>query len=123
MAKNATKTAKIAENRKYFLTFLVATTFTETEVNSIKEAVTKLVTKYQGQILTLDDWGKRGMAYKIKHNGKWQVEARYFHVVFEMSADQVQTLERDVHLNQSLLRHLLVLADEAGETQVVEAQA
>lgn len=118
MAK-AAKTAAVAETRSYFLTYLVPTTFTDSEVNSIKETIAGLVTKHQGSITRTDDWGKRRMAYKIKHATKWHVEAVYVHLILELAPDKVQPLERDVHLNQNIMRHLLVLAD--GSEQQPEA--
>lgn len=119
MAK-ATKTAPAAETRSYFLTYLVPTTFTDSEINSIKETMAGLVTKHQGTITKTDDWGKRRMAYKIKHATKWHTEAVYVHVVFDLTPDKVQPLERDVHLNQNIMRHLLVLNDGSTVEQETE---
>lgn len=127
MAKAAKKITAItheAETRSYFLTFLVPTTFTDSETNGIKEAVASLVTKHQGQVTRTDDWGKRKMAYKIKHAGKWHTDAHYVHLLFTMPSVQVPALEKDVYLNQNLMRHLIVLADEtATQSQAASAES
>ncbi len=116
MAKTAA-VVKTAESRTYFLTYLVPATFTDSEARSLKDSVVNAVTKHKGTVVKAEDWGKRRMAYKIKHSSKWQTEAFYTHLTISLDPAQVQPLERDVYLTQNIMRHLLVLADEAGQPE------
>lgn len=104
MAKKATK----AESRTYFLTYLLPVSFTDAELSGFKDSVLGLVTKHKGKVVNTEDWGKRPMAYKIKHTGKWHSEAEYMHLTLELPADQVPTLEKDLFLQTNIIRHLLV---------------
>lgn len=104
MAKKTTS----AETRTYYLTYLLPVSFTDAELASLRDAIAGLVTKHKGKVAKIDDWGKRPMAYKIKHAGKWQTEAAYTHLTLELPADQVQPLEKDIYLQTNIMRHLLV---------------
>lgn len=115
MAKKIAAT-RAAISRNYFLTYLVPTTYTDSEIRTIKDGMTSLVSKHQGRVVSNTDWGKKKMAYKIKHAGKWYTDAVYVHLVVELPASEVNALERDVYLNTQIMRHLLVIADEAEET-------
>lgn len=114
----AKKTAS-AETRKYYLTYLLPVSFTDAELASFRDAIAGLVTKHKGKVVTTDDWGKKPMAYKIKHAGKWQTEAVYTHLTLELPADQVQPLEKDLYLQTQIIRHLLVRI-EGDETKTAE---
>jgi len=106
----ATKT--VATHRSYFLTYLLPTAYTETELNTFKEQVANLVVKHQGKITQTEEWGKRKMAYKIKHGGKLHSEAHYIHLTVDLVATEAQSLEKDLYLNQVVIRHLFVIAEE-----------
>lgn len=108
-----------AEARKYYLTYLLPVSFTDAELVSLKDAISGLITKHKGKVLTSEDWGKKSMAYKIKHTGKWQSEAVYTHLTLELPAEQVQTLEKDLYLQTNLIRHLLVRI-EGDEVKAAE---
>jgi len=119
MAKKATTPAS-AESREYFLTYLLPSGYTETELNGFKKEIAEIVTKHQGSIVATEEWGKKKLAYSIKHSGKWHTEGVYMHLVIAVEPAHINELERDVYLNTHLLRHLLVLAEEAGEAPAVE---
>jgi len=99
-------------SRRYFLTYLLPTSYTDSELNAFKEEIAKLVTKHKGTVVSSDEWGKRKTAYKIRHAGKWFTDAVYVHLVLEIDPAQINLLEKDVFLNANIMRHLIVL--EAG---------
>jgi len=104
--------AKIATpDRTYFLTYLLPPTLTETEFQAYKKTFEALLTKHKGVIVNLEDWGKRRLAYKIKHHGKWFTEAFYVHTTISMNPGQVVAFEKDIYLQVQIMRHLLVVAD------------
>lgn len=103
---------KVPSARQYFLTYLLPPSYTDSELNTFKDGVAKLVTKHKGTVVNTEEWGKRRTAYKIRHAGKWQTEAVYVHLTIEVDPAQVVALEKDVYLNPNIMRHLLVLTDK-----------
>jgi len=97
--------------RSYFLTYLLPTTYTESELSTFNDQVAVLVTKHKGKVTQTDIWGKKKMAYQIKHSGKWQTEAYYVHLTVELDPSEAQPLERDLYLNPNVIRHLFVLTE------------
>jgi small subunit ribosomal protein S6 len=110
--------AKPAANvRSYYLTYLLPETLTETEVSNQKKAVTDLVARHKGSVVTVEDWGKKKMAYKIRHSGKWHTEANYVHFTLSLDPAQVTAFERDIYLQPLVMRHLLVVTEGESDTQ------
>jgi small subunit ribosomal protein S6 len=98
--------------RSYELTYLVPPTYSESERSSINDAVTKVLDKYQVEVQNTEDWGKRELAYSIRHGSQAQDEAYYTHIVFVADPDNVQELEKEIYLIDEIMRHLLVVAEE-----------
>ena len=97
--------------RQYELTYLVPANLTSDESNKIVEAVEKLIKKHKGTTQSTEEWGKRPLAYTIQHHGKKYNEALYNFVVVEFETSQAVGFEKDVYLNQSIMRHLFVVAE------------
>lgn len=97
--------------QSYELTFLVSAALTGEETVAIDAAVEKLVSKHKGTVKNREDWGKRPLAYTIKHSGKRHVEGAYKHWVIEFETSQAFSFEKDLYLNQEILRHLFVIAE------------
>ena len=106
--------------RKYELTYLLPEAMTSTEVTQSKDAVEKLLKKHKITIVSQDDWGKRDLAYPIKYKSKKQYAAYYVHMVLEADAVVMPAFEKDLYLQQDIIRHLVVLAQEATAELVVE---
>jgi small subunit ribosomal protein S6 len=120
MAKTATAKPKAAAapvetstaaKRSYFLTYLLPTSYTESELATFNEKIATLVTKHKGKVTNTESWGKKKMAYQIKHSGKWHTEANYVHLTVELVPAEAQALEKDMYLNPNVIRHLFVLAE------------
>lgn len=101
--------------RSYELTTLVEPALTETELSNVKETIEKLVKKHKGTVSSQDDWGRKPLAYKIKAHKKSFTEALYLHWVLEFNADQAQAFERDIYLNNDVIRHLFVVTETKKE--------
>ena len=110
---------KVVLHRVYELTYLLPETLTEAEVSQVKTDVEGLLKKYKATILKDEDWGKQRLAYIITHNAHKNTEGYYKHVVFKMDALQAPVFEHDIFLQNKIMRHLLLKAEEE-ETPVVE---
>lgn len=110
--------------RQYELTYLLPASLTSDEVNQVKTAVEKLVTKHKGKVLSSEDWGRKTLAYTIQVGGKRHTEAVYTFVVLEFDTADTVAFEKDVYLNQSVIRHLLVVAEpeKAKASEAVQTE-
>lgn len=94
-------------NKKYEVMFIVNTANEE----AIKAAVQKVqdtITRIGGTISKVDEWGKRALAYEVKH----QREGYYVVVDFEADPAQVKELDRVIKIHEEIIRHLIVKLDD-----------
>ena len=70
-----------------------------------------MIQKDGGEILDVDVWGKRYLAYKIKgHN-----EGYYIVYNFKVSPDKVAEIKRQMQLKQEILRFMIVEVEDTGK--------
>lgn len=100
------------QTRHYEVTYLVPTTFTDAERKTIDEAVAAVVAKRKGTVVSTEDWGKKHLAYTIDSHGKKHTEAFYTHMVVSLDPSKTQAFEKDLYLEERIIRHLLVIATE-----------
>lgn len=103
---------KDTEIRRYELTYLLPVSFTDSEMNKLTEEIENLLKKNKATDISTHSWGKKKMAYKIKHSGVAHTEAHYLHVTFSAQPSVVQGLEKAVYLHPQVIRHLLVIAQD-----------
>ena len=98
-----------ARIRHYELTYILPASFTTDESAKVHDKIAKLLTKLKGKIVSKEDWGKQSFAYKIKLHGKTFTEGIYTHLIIELDRKHVAQVERELLLDQQLLRYLLVI--------------
>lgn len=103
--------------RSYELTYLVPTTFSESELAQTREKVTKLVTRHKGKVLETQDMGKKPLAYVIRTGGKAYREAYYTFLKLQFESTVAPAFERDVYLVDNIIRQLMILAEDVVVTQ------
>jgi ribosomal protein S6 len=108
--------------RSYELTYLVPGSLTDSEVAQVRSEVETLLKKYKAEVVKTEDWGRKPLAYIITHEGKKQSDAMYVHIVFTLSTDKAQQFEHDIYLVTRIMRHLMLLAEEANEAVEVAAE-
>ena len=67
----------------------------------------ELVTKNGGRVDSLQDWGRKRLAYKIKKKG----EGNYIILNFQLDSQFTKKLEQSLRLNDNIIRYLLVNKD------------
>lgn len=101
---------KAAKN--YEFTYLLPEFYTSAEVAKATSEIEDLVKKHKGKVVSTEDWGKKTLAYKIKNHGKTHEEALYTHMVLEFEPKRAPKFEKDVYLNERIIRHLLVVEEK-----------
>jgi small subunit ribosomal protein S6 len=83
----------------------------DTTIEDQKELFKKnkaTITSYNGNIHSVETWGKRTLANQI---GKLR-KAIYFHTVFESNPQAIMELERTMRINDKVLRFMHTALDE-----------
>lgn len=68
---------------------------------------TDVIASNGGKLTGHDDWGKRGLAYEIDHNR----EGFYHFYKFEGGGETVDELNRQLRIDENVLRHMIVRDD------------
>jgi small subunit ribosomal protein S6 len=95
--------------RTYELIYIMKPDATEQEVNDLHGQVAGIVERLGGTIDKTDTWGRRKMAYEIRHNK----EGFYVLEVITGSGELMKEIDRRLKVTEGLLRHLIVRVDEA----------
>jgi small subunit ribosomal protein S6 len=95
--------------RDYELMVVLSPELDEAGVTTETERVTTLVTNRGGEVVDVQSWGRRRLAYPIeKHRDGFYAVAK-----LKLDPETTAPLERSLSLNESVIRHLLVRLDEA----------
>ena len=90
--------------KKYLGMYIIRPDFTEDQINSTIEEINKIFTDNGGEILEVDKWGLRDLAYEIKDFSKG------FYVKFFVNANNeaVAEFDRICNIKEEVIRHILV---------------
>jgi small subunit ribosomal protein S6 len=105
----------------YELLCLFSNKFSETEVEPIRERISKLITDAEGQITSEEYWGKRKLAYDIdgfRHG--------YYHLIeFNLEGKKLADITNRLRLASDILRHQVIRKKlkTAAELQAEEEMA
>ena len=112
------KILKEESKRVYELTYLVDTSFTDSEKSQLDKKIEDLIKKNGGSVLEQEDWGKKPLAYIVKKAGKTFAEAVYTHIKVEFPTNKTQSFEKSLYIESDVVRHLLVIADQSVSADV-----
>ncbi len=97
--------------RHYEIVFIVHPDQSE-QVHAMVERYRALINGNGGQIHRLEDWGRRQLAYTLQKMHK----AHYVLMNIECDQATLDELEHGFRFNDAILRHLVILRDEAVTT-------
>lgn len=91
--------------RTYETTFIVNAALEDPDIDAIIGKVTGYIENHGAQIVEINRWGRRRLAYPInkKYNGF------YVHIVFDAAPSTIPILERFLVLEDTVLRHLTLI--------------
>jgi len=94
--------------RKYETVFILRPELDEDKTTEMVEKFKSLVEEKGGEIISLDKWGKRRLAYEIDNTKEG------FYVVSKFKAESALTseLNRVFRISDDILRHIIVREDE-----------
>lgn len=88
------------------------------QVDGLQDTFAALLEGMNGKVTKREYWGLRNLAFRIKKNRKGH------YVLFNIDAgkEAIAELDRQLRLNEDILRHLIVRVDELEEGQSVQMQ-
>tara|TARA_Y100001954_G_scaffold16942_1_gene15809 strand:- start:605 stop:1018 length:414 start_codon:yes stop_codon:yes gene_type:complete len=95
----------------YECVYIARQELTAAQTEQLSTDLTKIVSSNNGEIKNQEYWGLRNLAYKIRKNRKGHYTM--FHI--EAPSSTIQELERNMRLNEDILRYLTVKIDKLPE--------
>ena len=86
---------------KYELVYIIDTAVEEEARKALVEKFNALITENGGEIEKVEEWGKRRLAYAINY----KTEGYYVLVNFSAGAELPLELERNLKINESIIRY------------------
>ena len=78
------------------------------QVNTLIDEMSKVIKKEGGEVVKVDNWGLKNLAYRIKKNRK----GYYVWLNIVAPAKAISEYERLVRLNEDVIRYMTVKVDE-----------
>jgi small subunit ribosomal protein S6 len=111
--------------RDYELGFILSPEASEEEARAIMDRVEQVVTTHDGQIVKVNQWGRRRLAYPIERHR----DGIYVFIDMTLTPESVSELERTLKVSEIVLRHMVKRRDpkavqkEREEREAREARA
>jgi|SRR6188768_4160738 len=105
--------------REYEVIYIVRPDVAKETSERIAQRVAEVVSKNDGTLTLVENWGRRPLAYPIQH----QKRGNYIYLTFLGDGALVAELERNLRLIDEVMRFQTVkLSDEPGEVTVDESR-
>jgi small subunit ribosomal protein S6 len=104
--------------RRYELMLLLRPDLEDDKLQSAVEKVTRAIVNAGGSLAKVSPWGKRRLAYEIKHHR----DASYFLIHFDIEPTEIRPLEQSLMISEEILRHLVTVIEErsADEAEAIK---
>jgi len=102
----------------YESVFIARQEISAQQVEALADTYESVIKDYGGSVEKRENWGLRSLAYKIKKNRK----GHYILFNIDAPADALHEMERQMRLNEDVLRYLTLRVDELEEGPSIPAQ-
>ena len=99
--------------------FIARQDISATQVDTLVESFAGTIEGMGGKVAKREYWGLKNLAYRIKKNRK----GHYVLLNLEAPADALHEMERQMRINEDVLRYLTVRVDELEEGPSVMMQS
>ncbi len=93
--------------RDYELGVIINPEVGDEQARAVAERVTQIIGANNGQVVRVNAWGRRRLAYPIEHHR----DGLYIFYDLILEPQSVAEIERDLRVNEDIIRHLLKLRD------------
>lgn len=104
--------------RRYESTLIAHVDLSEDELSNLIARYSEIITGQKGILVKVERWGKRRLAYLIKK------QARGFYILIDYAGETaaVNELERNLKINDRILKFMTVLKEEAVDPVALEKE-
>lgn len=92
--------------------------FGASQVNALVEELTNVIKSEGGEVVKVDNWGLKNLAYRIKKNRK----GYYVLLNIVAPAQAISEFERRVRLNEDVIRYMTVKVTEFNNEVVSDEE-
>jgi small subunit ribosomal protein S6 len=102
--------------KRYETIFITHPELSEEDHAELEKKLRSTVATLKGDIVKLEDWGTKKLGYAIQKNSR----GRYFMLDYLAAADLVRELERNLRLNDRVLKYQTVKVDERSSQEAAK---
>lgn len=102
--KKVEKKTEDTRSQEYELVYILSPEMSDEALETRVNGITQFITDKDGAVDNVDKWGKKKLAYPIKHF----LEGNYVLTKFKMSPAKCKELEANLHISEDIVRHLLI---------------
>jgi small subunit ribosomal protein S6 len=106
VTKDETKTLEQIQ-WDYELTFIINPEVADDAIDPIVNNITQVITGKNGTVTEVARWGRKKLAYPIKH----VMEGNYVNITFKMAPAANKELENILKISEKIIRYLLIKVD------------
>ncbi len=103
MVSEKVSTAEVEQIRDYELVLIISPEVAEQDFEATIDNVSRFITGKGGTISGVERWGKKRLAYSIRHFG----EGNYVLIKFKLKPAFGKELEANLRISENILRHLV----------------
>lgn len=100
----------------YEILFIVPNKFTEDEAKTVSSQVEKVIIENDGKITLSEFWGKKRLAYEIKHNAY----GYYGLFEFDLEGENLAKIDKNFRLSTDILRHQIIVKKAKSEKEIAK---
>jgi len=105
--------------RDYELGFILQPEVNEEQTRAVLDRVEQVVANHSGQIVRVNQWGRRRLAYPIQHNR----DGFYVFIDMILTPETVIELDRTLKVSEDVLRYMIKRRDPKTVQKEREARA
>ena len=102
--KKTERKTEDTKSQEYELVYILTPEMSDEALENRVNNITQLITGKDGTIIGVDKWGKKKLAYPIKHF----LEGNYILTKFTLSPTRCKELEANLRISEDIVRHLLI---------------
>jgi small subunit ribosomal protein S6 len=106
VTKDETKTSEKLQN-DYELVFIVTPEVADDAIDQVINNITQFITGKGGTVAEVNRWGRKKLAYPIKH----VLEGNYVLIKFKLDPSANKELETNLKIAEKIIRYLLIKND------------
>ena len=100
----------------YETTVITKASASEDQILALKTKVEGIIQAHQGQVGNFEDWGTRRLSFEIQKESR----GRYIFFGYVANTDTVAELERNLRINENVVRYLSVNLTNDDDLELVK---